>query len=213
MDWAPRFLALAGWHYHPDYVSLRARNVSSFVDDSALDLNDSDTLLYFSAHGTPLRYLRENRYDRYVFEHCRDVARALGSPRYAVGFQNHTNRGIPWTRPDNEDRLREVEERRVVVVPISFLKEQSETLAELDHALRDFALGRGKEFHRVPVPHDDAALRVLLADLVCALLSGDPAAGGSLRRCRCCPGDGTWCTNGLRDPPPSPASPQTEVDS
>jgi ferrochelatase len=207
-DWHPRFLGLAGWHHHPVYLRLRVGQIRRFVEQRGLDLDDPDTLLYFSAHGTPLKYLREgNRYDRYVHEHCQDVARALGTDRSATGFQNHGNRGIPWTRPDNEDCLRQVAERRLVVIPISFMKEQSETLAELDHELREFVEGLGKEFHRVPVPWDDPGLPLLFADLLAQLVSDDPGALGLLGPCRCRPRDDTWCTNGLRDLPPSPYVP------
>ncbi len=208
LGWQPSFLGLSGWHHNPRYLRLRARHIRGFVEERGLDLNDPDTLLYFSMHGTPLKYLRDgNRYDRYVYEHCRDVAAALGVDRYAVGFQNHTNRRIPWTQPDNEDRLREVGERRLVVAPISFIKEQSETLAELDHELREFVEGLGKEFHRVPVPHDDPELAAYMADLLSEITAPDPAANGVLGRCRCRPAAGTWCTNGFREVPPSPYVP------
>jgi len=159
-------------------------------------------------HGTPVRYLGEKgRYDRYVYEHCREVAEGLGAERYQVGFQNHANRRIVWTRPDNEDAIRECEERKLVVVPISFMHEQSETLAELDHELREFVEGLGKELHRVPVPHDDPRFPKLLASLVREAISEDPAASGRLSACRCCPLEPTWCTNGSRDLPPSPYVP------
>lgn len=209
LGWQPRFLGLAGWHHNPLYLKLRADHIRAFVQERGLDLNDPDTILYFSMHGTPLKYLYEgNRYDRYVYEHCRDVAAALGADRYAVGFQNHTNRRIPWTQPDNEDRIREVTERRLVVAPISFMKEQSETLAELDHELRDFVEELGKEFHRVPIPHDDPALATYMADLLEEIVRVDPAANGVLGKCRCRPGDATWCTNGFREVAPSPYLPQ-----
>jgi len=208
LGWQPRFLGLSGWHHNAAYLGLRAGHIRAFVEEHGLDLDDPDTLLYFSMHGTPLKYLREgNRYDRYVFEHCRDVAGALGAERWAVGFQNHTNRRIPWTQPDNEDRIREVRERRLVVAPISFMKEQSETLAELDHELREFVEGLGKDFFRVPIPHDAPELVAYWADLVTEVTAADPAVNGVLGKCRCRPGDGTWCTNGFREVPPSPYLP------
>src|SRR5690606_9982039 len=147
--WGPRFVAVSGWHHHPSYVRLRVDNIRAYVEEHGIDLPDPDTLLYFSVHGTPIKYLQEgNRYDRYVEEQCRDIAAALGTDRHGVGFQNHTNRRIAWTQPDNEDRIRQAPERRLVIVPISFMHEQSETLAELDHAVRDFIEGLGKEYHR-----------------------------------------------------------------
>jgi len=205
LDWSPRFAAVSGWHHHPGYERMRVVNVRRFTEAHGLDLDDPGTLLYFSVHGTPLKYLEEgNRYDRYVEEHCRGVARELGATRYGVGFQNHANRGIAWTQPDNEDRIREAPEKRLVVVPISFMHEQSETLAELDHELRVFAEGLGKEFYRVPVPHDAEEFIVFLADLVDASM-GDPEHAGVLRAgCRCAPLDGVRCTNGHRELAPSP---------
>lgn len=206
--WNPRFVGVSGWHYDPAYVALRVENIRAFVRERGLDLTDPDTLLYFSVHGTPIKYLEEgNRYDRYVEEQCRDIAHALGTDRYGVGFQNHTNRRIAWTRPDNEDRIREVTERTLVVEPIAFMHEQSETLAELDHGIRAFVEGLGKAYHRVPVPHAAPAFTSFLADLVSRLVQG-PAEGTSpLARCRCAPGAGIWCTNGARDLPPSPYGP------
>jgi ferrochelatase len=203
LGWTPELLALSGWHHHPAYVALRADHVQDFVEERGLDLAAADTLLYFSAHGTPIKYLDEgSRYDRYVEEHCRDIATKLGADRYAVGFQNHTNRRVRWTQPDNEDRIREAPEKRLVVVPIAFMHEQSETLVELDEGVRTFAEGLGKEFNRVPVPHDSPRFHAALADLVGDLLEGPRA--DRLARCRCVSGGRTWCTNGARELPPSP---------
>ena len=206
LDWDVPFIGVAGWHRHPAYLSLRAEHIRAFVRESGLDLADSDTILYFSAHGTPVKYiLRGNRYDRYVEEHCREIAGALGvGDRYAVGFQNHTNRRIAWTWPDNEERIETLAERRLVVDAVSFIHEQSETLDELDRELRAEVEALGKEMHRVPVPHDDPRFAGVLADLVGQALGQAPDEGPALAPCRCRPVPGTWCTNGARDLEPSP---------
>lgn len=190
---------VSGWHTHPGYVRLRADGIRAFAAASDLDLRDEETLLYFSAHGTPLRYLAGGvPYDRYVEESCRLVAEALGVDRYVIGFQNHGNRNIPWTQPDNEHLIACIEAARIVVVPISFMHEQSETLAELDLELRAEAEERGLAFHRVPVPHDDPRFAAVLAELVLPFLDGrDPGAAG-LGPCRCRAGHGTLCLNARR---------------
>lgn len=210
LGWDVPVTALTGWHGHPDYLALRTRHIQDFLDREGLELNDPDTLLYFSAHGTPLKYLEEgSRYDRYVDEFCRELAAALGTERYTVGFQNHSNRGIPWTQPDNEDRIRELSETHLVVDPVSFVHEQSETLAELDHELREFMEGEGKVLHRIPVPHDHPDFPPLLADLVEAGLA---AGDGRLSPCRCRPHPRSWCTNGHREVPASPFFSRSEVE-
>jgi ferrochelatase len=207
MGWDVPWVGITGWHHHAGYVSLRVDNIRTFVEERGLDLQDPDTLLYFSAHGTPIKYLKMgSRYDRYVHEQCAEVARQLGAKRWTVGFQNHTNRRIAWTQPDNEDRLVEVREAKLVVEPISFMHEQSETLAELDHELREFVEDElGKEFHRVPVPHAHPRFVGVLADLVQkAAAAADGEEVAMLAPCRCRPRAGTFCTNGARDLPESP---------
>ncbi|MDT8369119.1 MAG: ferrochelatase [Longimicrobiales bacterium] len=169
IGWAVPWTGIAGWHTEPAYLALRADGIRRYVEKEGLDLNAPDTILHFSVHGSPLRYLElddTTRYDDLVAAHCRDLARALGAEKYAVGFQNHTNRPIEWTQPDNEDRIRDLSETHLVVDPVSFMHEQSETLAELDHELREFVEGEGKHLHRVPVPHDDPRFPDLLATLI-----------------------------------------------
>jgi protoporphyrin/coproporphyrin ferrochelatase len=76
-----------------------------------------------------------------------------------------------------------------VVDPVSFMHEQSETLAELDHELRGEAEARGIAFHRVPIPFDAPEFFAVLADVV------EAAVGGEGRGCRC-RGSGTaYCLN------------------
>lgn len=209
IGWEVPWMGITGWHKHPDYLGLRAGHIRRYVEEAGLDLNAPDTVLYFSAHGTPVKYLDEgNRYDRYVEEHCGDLARALGAGKFAVGFQNHTNRRIQWTEPDNEDRIVELAERHLVVDALSFMHEQSETLAELDHELREFVEEQGKTLHRVPVPHDHPDFPVVMAKLVEEALVSARGDADRLSPCRCRADRATWCTNGHRVLPPSPYIPE-----
>ena len=206
---APRVTDLAGWHPHRGFVEAVAESTAAAAREGGLELNEAGTLLYFSAHGTPLKYLREgSRYDRYVEELCAMVAGRLAVEDYAIGYQNHANRGIEWTAPSNEDLLPTLEATRLLVVPISFVHEQSETLVELDEDFKELAESLGKEMTRVPVPFDAPALVGALADLVEPFLrAGDaraepgdsgPDGRGALRRCQCRPGPNAWCLNGDR---------------
>jgi len=203
LGWDVEYEEITGWHKHPLYNRLRADNVREYADSEGIDLTDPDTELFFSAHGTPTHYLEEgNRYDRYVAEWCAVMATMLGVEEYTLGFQNHENRDIPWTEPDIEDAIEDIDAERVVVEPISFMHEQSETLSELDDELREEAEGEGLEFYRVPVPHDDPRFATVLADLV------EPFAGPfdpeyyQFRPCQCKDTPGTMCLNAPRTPQP-----------
>jgi ferrochelatase len=197
LGWEVPVREIAGWHAHPDYTALRADGVRELCHERGLDLHDGTTRLVFSAHGTPIRYLREgSRYDRYVEDHCRRLAEALGGPAYTLGYQNHGNRpGVEWTEPGIGEALRGIEAGAIVVVPISFMHEQSETLVELDIELREEAEALGLEFHRVPIPHDDPRFAALLADLAAPLLADAAGADAHYAPCRCRPAAGTVCLN------------------
>ncbi len=206
LGWNVRFEGITGWHRHPLYLQLRAEAIRQVAEAAGVHLNAPEARLVFSAHGTPQKYLDAgSRYVEYVEEFCSEVAGLLEVESYLIGYQNHANRGIEWTRPDVEKVIAEVDAGTVVVDAVSFMHEQSETLAELDHELREEAESRGLNFHRVPVPHDDPRFAVVLADLVEPLITGS-LSGLGLRfgRCRCRPQAGTLCLNSV---PRSEAAP------
>jgi ferrochelatase len=194
--WDAPLYEVSGWHRHPTYLSIRADAVRGLLRERGLELDDPGTRLVLSAHGTPIKYLEEgNRYGLYVEDFCQSLVDALGVEEFELGFQNHANRDIPWTQPDIERVIETVDAERVVVDPVSFMHEQSETLSELDVELREEAEERGLEFHRVPVPHDDERFPGVLADLVEASMGEGRENGIRLQRCRCRPSAGTRCLN------------------
>ncbi|MFB6112643.1 MAG: ferrochelatase [Halodesulfurarchaeum sp.] len=188
--------AVTGWHRHPTYTRIRVDNLKQFVAESGLDLEDPETELVFSAHGTTIQYLEEgSRYDQYVEEYTETMAAILDLDSYTLGFQNHRNRDIPWTEPDVEDAIASVDAERVVVEPMSFLHEQSETLSELDIELAEDAEDLGLDFYRVPVPHDDPRLASVIADIVEPFLADFDPGYFQLRQCQCRNKTGTVCLN------------------
>jgi ferrochelatase len=200
---------VSGWHRHPLYTAMRGGAVRAVADAAGISFRDPATRLVFSAHGTPIKYLDEgSRYVDYVHDSCAQVAEAAGAAAYSIGYQNHSNRPLEWTQPDTDsviDQLADDGIADVVVDAISFMHEQSETLAELDIELREHAEGRGLRFHRVPVAFDDPAFIRVLADLVEpfagsgeALPGGEVSGGtvGSLRPCVCRATRCTFCLNG-----------------
>ncbi len=196
------FVGITGWHRHPAYLGLRAAAIRRFAAERGLDLADPETLLVFSAHGTPKRYLEEgSRYEDYVEELCEEIASRLGVDRYELGYQNHTSRNIEWTQPAIEDVVERARAKRIVVDAVSFMHEQSETLAELDLELKGEAEDAGLDFHRVPIPHDDPSFAEMLADLVEGVIDGratiSPSEGTALplSLCHCRPTPGTFCLN------------------
>lgn len=201
LDWGVEYDEITGWHRYPLYNRLRADNIAAFAEDHGVPVTAPETELFFSAHGTPTHYLDGgNRYDRYVEEWCEVMASMLGVTDFTLGFQNHDTRDVSWTEPDVDDAIRSVEAERVVVEPISFMHEQSETLSELDEDLRATAESVGLEFYRVPVPHDDPRFATVLADLVEPFVGEFDPGYYQFRPCLCKDTSGTVCLNGRRPP-------------
>ena len=200
--WSAPVRQISGWHHHPAYLQFRADAILDVARKNGLSFDDPRTKLVFSAHGTPIRYIEEgSRYDIYVREFCADVARTVGAPDYVIGYQNHTNRPIEWTQPDVEGVIEQIDADHVIVDPVSFMHEQSETLAELDHELKGTADARGLGFHRVPIHHAAPRFISFLADLAEPFLDGaapEPPAGSERPwgDCRCKPG--AYCLNAER---------------
>ena len=199
-DWDVPVQELTGWHPHPTYQALRADAIRDYAEREGVDLAAPETGLVFSAHGTPQHYLESgSRYDQYVREWCRAMQDSLQLDDYYLGYQNHENRDIPWTEPDVEDLVADLGDsgvERVVVDPVSFLHEQSETLSELDVELREEAEAVGLEFHRVPIPHDDERVEGLFADLLDPFLTdADVEPDTRFAQCECRDRPGTMCLN------------------
>ena len=199
MGWEVAVLEISGWHNHPDYARLHADSIRAFARSRDVDLEADGTRLVFSAHGTPIKYLNDgNRYDRYVTEICQALSRELGGLPYTLGFQNHGNRPIEWTQPDIDTAVSTLDGTDAVVVAVSFMHEQSETLAELDVDLKREVEAQGLAFHRVPVPFDAPRFIDVLADLVEARIQGPGAdvSGRELKPCLCRSTGSACCLNG-----------------
>ena len=177
LSWLVETAFVGGWHRNAKYVELRAGGIRTLMTERGLDAQDPGVCLYFSAHGTPISYLEDgSRYQEHVEESCRLIADAAGVNRYELGYQNHSNRAIEWTEPSNEKMMPTIEAEHVVVVPLSFIHEQSETLYEIDLELRAFVEKLGMGFHRVATPHDHPDMGGVLADLVIDALGASAGA-------------------------------------
>ncbi len=201
----PAIRSVSGWHRVPAYNRIKADAIADFAAAEGLDLHDPETAVVFSAHGTPVKYLADgSRYDTYVTEHAAMIARLLELDEYTIGYQNHANRDISWTEPETEAVIADIatDAEHVIVDPLSFIHEQSETLVELDIDLQEDAEDAGVALHRVPVPHDDPRLPRLLANLIEPLLVGGDPGYYQLRQCQCQPREGTYCLNAPRNGSP-----------
>lgn len=173
-------------------VALVARSLASARQASAAPVR-----VLFSAHGLPEKIVREG--DPYQFQVESTVARVvahLGEADldHVVCYQS---RATPqkWLDPSTEDAIHQAvtDGVAVLVVPIAFVSEHSETLVELDVEYRELAekLGIGG-YYRAPAQNDDPAFIAALADLVQAARGLGPGLCSFLGR-RFCPAQHADC--------------------
>ncbi|HIC08847.1 MAG TPA: ferrochelatase [Aquificales bacterium] len=113
--------------------------------------------LLFSAHSLPLYLVRKygDPYPKQVEESAKLIAQRLELP-YKVSYQSRLG-PIRWLEPTTEEALKKLRKdgvKELVVIPISFVSENTETLQEIDLNYRQLAENLGyHSFRRVKIPH------------------------------------------------------------
>ncbi len=168
----------------------------------------------FSAHGLPeVIVAAGDPYQWQIEQTAARIAAALAVENldWKVCYQS---RATPqkWLAPSTEDALEEAARDgvAVLVVPIAFVSEHSETLVELDVEYAELAKSLGiPAYFRAPAQNDDAGFIAALAGLVRTSRQHGPGlcsfAGGRL-----CPGTHRECPFARSAPPvesPSLAAP------
>ncbi len=134
--------------------------------------------ILFSAHGLPKRVVaRGDPYQWQVEETARRIVSRLGRDGldWTVCYQSKVG-PLAWLEPSTVDELDRAGRDRVpvVVVPVAFVSEHSETLVELDVTYRAHAEKAGvPAYHRVPALGTHPAFIEALADLVRGALGGE----------------------------------------
>ncbi len=160
--------------------------------------------LLFSAHGLPKRVV--DRGDPYPDQVKRTAAAVVEGLRrggvndldWSIGYQSRVG-PLEWIGPSTDAEIARAGADRVplVVCPIAFVSDHSETLVEIEVEYRRLAAQHGMPaFVRVPAVGADPRFIAGLASLVSAALQSDapicPAAGH-----RTCPAAATGCPAGM----------------
>jgi ferrochelatase len=136
-----------------------------------LKLAGGEARVLFSAHGLPKKVIeRGDPYQRQVEMTAAAIVKALGQNDldWLVSYQSRVG-PLEWIGPGTDDEIRRAgrDQKALVVQPIAFVSEHSETLVELDieyaHLAREAGVPR---YFRVPALGDHPAFIAALADLV-----------------------------------------------
>jgi ferrochelatase len=178
----------------PGFVAALAEGIRSAFQASP------GARLLLTAHGLPERVVAAgDPYQRQVEDTAAAVVRALGlaDPDWTVCYQSRVG-PLRWIGPATDEEVRRAgrDQRAVVMAPIAFVSEHSETLVELDMEYAHLARESGvPSYRRVPTVSTHPAFIAGLAGLVRGALARGPgiasAAGG-----RYCPAGYRGCALG-----------------
>ena len=175
-DWAkaPRALRLPvpsrivrSYPPHPEFIAAQAEllNTERAKAGSAL------VRILFSAHGLPQKIIDAgDPYQREIEITANAIATAAGLAEgsWCVCYQSKVG-PLKWLEPSLDSEIERAARDRVgvVVLPIAFVSEHSETLVELDMDYRERAAELGvAPYLRVPAPGTHTRFIACLADLV-----------------------------------------------
>jgi ferrochelatase len=150
----------------PDFVSFWGKLIKSHIGQN----DHKDPLLLFSAHSIP-KYLvdKGDTYPEAIQASAKDIAEQLGY-NWEVAYQSGMKRG-KWIGPDVNDVIKKLAEKgvsEIIIIPISFVNENLETLFDIDQQILPHAksLEGIKNISRAKIPVADPEFINLLSGLV-----------------------------------------------
>ena len=144
----------------------------------------------FTAHGLPQRCVdKGDPYGWQIEQTAQKIVDALGLPLmdWRVAYQSRVG-PVAWLKPyADEEVIRAARENiGLVIVPLSFVSEHSETLVELDIFYKDIALSQGAAFYeRVPTVSCHPLFIKGLAHIITQGYSTDTFCPSRYSQCYC----------------------------
>jgi ferrochelatase len=179
------------WFDDPGYAAAIAAIVADSYDQARAGLDPAIPLrVLFSAHGLPEIIVKSGDPYQYQIERSVDAVLAAWGRSDIDWTVCYQSRATPqkWIGPSTEEEIARAAADKValLVVPIAFVSDHSETLVELDIEYRELAEHAGVPgYFRAPAPNSDPRFIAAVADIIhrtCAYGPGLCSQDGG-RRC------------------------------
>ncbi|HEY5999758.1 MAG TPA: ferrochelatase [bacterium] len=152
---------------HPLFLQAHAARIAAALAQFAG--GGRDAFVLFSAHNLPEKLIRRgDPYLDQVRATVEGLLPAIGARPWELAFQSRSG-PVKWLAPEVAETLRELAaagRRQVLMVPLSFVSDQIETLYEIDLLYAQEAQRAGVEFRRTPAFNDAPDFIALLEALV-----------------------------------------------
>ena len=162
-----KVITLKHYYKHPDYLAAIVERIKETLGEDDPD----DFELVFSAHGLPKKIIEKGddyqRHIKYNLFYARRALQQAGVNFHKTHLAYQSRLGpLEWLRPYLEDKLKALKKKKVIIYPIAFTIDNSETEFELDVEYREIAEELGFEDYRVAkAPNDHPAFVQCIANL------------------------------------------------
>ena len=158
---------LESYYRHPDYIASTVERIRETLGGD----NAEEFELVFSAHGLPKRVIEKGdayqRHIKYNVYHARKALLQAGLHFHKTHLAYQSRLGpLEWIRPYLEDKLKSLKKKKVILYPIAFTIDNSETEFELEVEYREIAEELGFEEYRVSkAPNDHPSFVKCIANM------------------------------------------------
>jgi ferrochelatase len=152
---------LDSYYKHPDFIATTIERIRETLGND----NPNEFELVFSAHGLPKKIIDKGdnyqRHIKYNVYHARKALLQAGLHFHKTHLAYQSRLGpLEWIRPYLDDKLKSLKKKKVIIYPIAFTIDNSETEYELDVEYREIAEEIGFEEYRVAKAPNDHPLFV-----------------------------------------------------
>ncbi len=159
------------YYNHPEFLSLIEKRIKKSLEK----FKKESTALMFTAHSIPKFLTKKDPYIEQVKEQVEILKKRLNIPVF-LGFQSRLG-PVKWVSPFIEDVVKDIGNKgfeNIIVFPLSFLIDNSETLYELDIYLKGLTFESGiKSFERIPLFNTDRDFSQFLLNYVEESIRGE----------------------------------------
>ncbi len=163
-----KVVQIESYHDNPLYIEAIADRIGEALDRFPKAIRRNVYIL-FSAHGVPVRVIkRGDPYQKQILETVGLVSAKFTNP-HSLAYQSRVG-PVEWLGPPTLAEIKRLAaegKKNILVAPISFVSEHSETLYEVNHLFRNEARIAGVEqFEMMPALNDSPKFIEALAELV-----------------------------------------------
>jgi ferrochelatase len=156
-------------HYYkqPDYLHATVERIKESLGED----DPREFELVFSAHGLPQKIINKGdlyqRHIKYNLFYARRALQQAGVHFHKTHLAYQSRLGpLEWIRPYLEDKLASLSKKKVIIYPIAFTIDNSETEFELEVEYRELAEKLGFEEYRVAkAPNDHPSFVACITNL------------------------------------------------